>query len=965
MRRAPYLLSCGLAILFMLLWAAPLALAQVTLTVNSPSASAAPGEFVTLVYAIKNTGPASATFQFALTLSDGLSSLGTPAPEMLAAGASNSLFVTVLVTSRAQAGKNQVTLTASSTADPSLRASATAIITVRGVPGITLTAPPDREADPGQSVPLVFQISNRGNALDRLVLTASSSRGFPLKLAVSSLELLPAEEQPILVTVVVPAQARPGRDRISLEARSTVFSQVSASATVILTVRPPGPSGVGGTLFLTAPSQAKLTIQGQTPGSFTPLVSLSGGTDFQPNSQVGYRLQIANLLELRQLFFELDRPSFAVTLGDLVLNLSNLVQLSGRGARLTSRQKLLNTQLTVAAVQDKARFQAGAQLVFDPLPLLTLALQSRFGAGPGGPDFLGGLSLDEHGISLAQLRGELAFSQANGVGDQALLLRSTSQIAGLQIQAELVRAGSNFIGQRQDEAGLSLTQSFDTSAVRISSLFSLSHDNVNGDPTLPTLTTTQAQAAARLTLGQFLPTVSAMIGQVRHKSAGPPPQTDLTQFDLSLRLSQPVGPLELSLLSTQTRTTDQVAHTDLQELRFGSDADLRLGPLLSLFRVTQVSQFDLTSGALLSRQVEAFVSLTLQQPGRTLGFSVDRFNQVTLLSGRLSVDLAQFTVSSSGRLQIPDAGPLTLSLNISTVLNFDLPLPFIAIKGRVEGYVFIDENGNGRRDPGEPGVPNLILSLDGAQARTDPQGSGLYRFFPLPPGNYALRINNLPAELRSLVDMPIPIKLKAGETRQVDIPLARVAAIRGTVFNDADRNGHQEKNESGMAGVRLILAGPQRQTSTQVSGTDGSFLFADLAPGDYQLSLDLTTLPPRFEPTTPTQQTVSLKAGQTIRVSFGIAQRALTIKFSPTANFSFTPEQPTVGQTVRFDSSSSFDPDGRIVKYEWTFGDGSQAGGKIVEHTFASSGQFQVTLTVTDNDGNTGDKTKTVKVSTP
>ncbi len=39
----------------------------------------------------------------------------------------------------------------------------------------------------------------------------------------------------------------------------------------------------------------------------------------------------------------------------------------------------------------------------------------------------------------------------------------------------------------------------------------------------------------------------------------------------------------------------------------------------------------------------------------------------------------------------------------------------------------------------------------------------------------------------------------------------------------------------------------------------------------------------------------------------------------------------------------------RIVKYTWTFGDGSTASGKIVNHVFTTIGKYAVTLTVTDN----------------
>ena len=55
--------------------------------------------------------------------------------------------------------------------------------------------------------------------------------------------------------------------------------------------------------------------------------------------------------------------------------------------------------------------------------------------------------------------------------------------------------------------------------------------------------------------------------------------------------------------------------------------------------------------------------------------------------------------------------------------------------------------------------------------------------------------------------------------------------------------------------------------------------------------------------------------------------------------------------TVQFDASSSSDPDGGIVSYQWNFGDGESDIGEAVEHTFQATGEYTVILTVEDNEG--------------
>jgi len=80
---------------------------------------------------------------------------------------------------------------------------------------------------------------------------------------------------------------------------------------------------------------------------------------------------------------------------------------------------------------------------------------------------------------------------------------------------------------------------------------------------------------------------------------------------------------------------------------------------------------------------------------------------------------------------------------------------------------------------------------------------------------------------------------------------------------------------------------------------------------------------------------------------------------SPTASFTFT----TDGLTAHFDGSASSDPDGTIANYSWDFGDGNQANGVTVSHTYAYSGTYTVRLTVADNQGALGTTTQSVTVS--
>lgn len=85
------------------------------------------------------------------------------------------------------------------------------------------------------------------------------------------------------------------------------------------------------------------------------------------------------------------------------------------------------------------------------------------------------------------------------------------------------------------------------------------------------------------------------------------------------------------------------------------------------------------------------------------------------------------------------------------------------------------------------------------------------------------------------------------------------------------------------------------------------------------------------------------------------------VNIKPVADFSYT----TDGLNLTVDGSLSSDPDGTVTNYNWNYGDGNTATGvSPAAHSYASSGNYNVILTVVDNQGLSSDPVgKMVSVS--
>lgn len=171
----------------------------------------------------------------------------------------------------------------------------------------------------------------------------------------------------------------------------------------------------------------------------------------------------------------------------------------------------------------------------------------------------------------------------------------------------------------------------------------------------------------------------------------------------------------------------------------------------------------------------------------------------------------------------------------------------------------------------------------------------------------------------------------------------------GVETRDAPCAEFRVSPESPVVGERIRLTvTPPHRPSCKVHYVDGyieSYLwyFGDSpVAGDSGRTAVVT-----FEE--PGEYTIGLEARDHLGVTTLHEKTIRVTEAVPRAMFTHSPEEPSVGQEVEFDASSSFIPDGDIGGYTWEMGDGTTATGETVSHSYDETGEYDVTLTVEGN----------------
>jgi len=155
----------------------------------------------------------------------------------------------------------------------------------------------------------------------------------------------------------------------------------------------------------------------------------------------------------------------------------------------------------------------------------------------------------------------------------------------------------------------------------------------------------------------------------------------------------------------------------------------------------------------------------------------------------------------------------------------------------VAGTVFIDDNANGRQDPGEPGAAGVRVIVGSFTRFTD--SAGRYHVWDIPafePVLVQIDSTSLDNPLYVPAFTNASLQPPPNAYRQFDLPLVTGAVLEGHVLYD----------RTPLPGVTLLLTNTANGKATSFATfSDGSFYVLGVKPGRYTLEVDKRDLAAR------------------------------------------------------------------------------------------------------------------------
>ncbi len=226
-----------------------------------------------------------------------------------------------------------------------------------------------------------------------------------------------------------------------------------------------------------------------------------------------------------------------------------------------------------------------------------------------------------------------------------------------------------------------------------------------------------------------------------------------------------------------------------------------------------------------------------------------------------------------------------------------------------EGYSI--RNGTSMAAPHVSGVAALLLSFNKNLTLEQMKNCLISSSQPITTDKYIAGLLNAPGALTAcgakpntqVMQSPSAVPMLIPTSVAAISPTAESYSISGTVFIDQDRNGIFDSSEKTLGGVQVILSPADEFTSVLSNRQNGFFLFNNIAPNTYLVSLtipgeDVSSL------NLPTRTVTVGGNTRTAVVNMPVSPLALPVPTIASQNVSVTPGSSTSNPT----SGCYYDP---------------------------------------------------------
>lgn len=763
-----------------------------------------------------------------------------------------------------------------------------------------------------------FALTNRGNVITRVALSARSSALFATQLDSAVVHLFPQERRAVSVSVLTTADL-PDRIFNTVELRVEVprDSVVTSASGVVMVVPRVARAREQ---YLDLPLSAKLRTVGEDERVGTQL-ELSGASSLREDRTDrmefllrGPETHTRSALGTRDEYRVRYRNEFLhVTLGDWNYSLSPLTELARFG--IGGEGMIALGDVTVGGFYNKTRWYASP--LEQRAGYVQYAFLERYSFGV---NYLHKNELFESDI--VTLRGtarpvkqaavdlELGRSRSAHGSDNAFAVGLTGSESWANFDLRYVHAGPKYTGYYRDLNFVSMSaHSTPLSGIRIETYFRQEERNLRRDSLLP-----GAPYDRAFQIGMGYKNFLSLYYRV-------------TQQDDRL----PIARYQRRENSVQTR-----AGYSLQNLNFFATVD---------YGVTHDRLTGRRSPSQRYALITAFQPSTDHTYTASLEYSTTRSLLVEERQKRYSLNLsAMLRLTDATRFQFGVYGSRTVATTRQTSVLYDLTLehhfPFdhrIVIRGRRNTFTpsfngtdvsygleysvplavpLKRLSGSGQLrgkvlDADGRGIENVLLNVDGSAAITDRDGNF---FFPsLTPEHHYLIVDRATIGLNRVTTQPMPLEvdIRGGEETMQILTVTHAASVSGNVVLYAfAREGLRDTATAlvevgGKTGIIIELSNGV-EIHRRVSDNRGRFVFNDLRPGRWRLSVVGGEIPP-FHYIEHDSTIIDLRPGDTVRNDLTILPRKRRVRIIQEGTVTLEQPKPsTAAEPPRTQTSEEF-----------------------------------------------------------